>query len=39
MIAGWIARAVFAVMILAAALALIYIATVVSRRTRSTPSS
>ena len=39
MIAGWIARTVFAVMILAAALALIYIATVVSRRTRSTPSS
>ena len=39
MIAGWIARAIFVVMILAAALTLIYIATVVSRRTRSTPSS
>ncbi|NDA01604.1 MAG: hypothetical protein EBY98_07775, partial [Acidimicrobiia bacterium] len=39
MVAGWIARAIFVVMILAAALTLIYIATVVSRRTRSTPSS
>ena len=39
MIATWIARGVFAIMILAAALALIYVATVVSRRTRSTPSS
>ncbi len=39
MVAGWISRAVFVVMIIAAALALIYVATVVSRRTRSTPES